>query len=944
MRMDRRNGGTRCYFGYITARGLKMRLWFLGILVAFLLTPVIFGATSRGVGGSREGALQDALRNAVQQEIGVEIGSSTLTQNFMVVRDQILSKTKGYVSQYKVLEEKQVFGSWEVLVDAQVSQAKLRDDLLAQKLLYAVKNKPRILVLLDERMENQPSFEKTATFKIEETLLAKGFKVVEAEQLEELRKAEAGKTRSAEELAKIGFKLGADLILRGTVSTAKASERMVYGIQMYNVPVQINARVVRTDNAEIVASATNRVQKNSRDAFSAAQFGLEQGGIELGNVLVQKVFDVWQSEVYNTSSVTLEVLTSGVELRRALEEKLLASGVIKDFNLRYLDGTNAVYDLDIVGSIHQIREMIESQKTGYYLQGMSANRIQIAPAKPAVEVSYDLNAPDLEITSFKIAEIFPSRARWYANQALAEVEMECRNAGAEQLKVSVFIPEIMGLASEERLSAMLPGDRKVMKLKLVLDAKKLSEWKQTQDVYGQVKVSMRVNGKLQERTLNAPVKIYGRNTMDWAQTASIATFATYDHPVVMELSRQVLKMVPPSDFNADVRQASAIFEAMSSAGIRYVKDPAGSPGNRTLDRVQFPWETIHSRSGDCDDLAVAFASLVASLGSEVAIISYPDHVLAMVNTGLSPKNWPALTGAKEQLIPYDGTLWIPVETTMMGKGFADAWSVASMEYQKAISQNQPIEVVILKEAWKTWPPFPAPLSEKAKWSVDEKRILSSLQDLESSRTKALAQKMGELRKSALQNPSIANELGVLEAYSGQYAEAEKTFVKVSEKSWKVKNNLAMAYLLQGKESEALALLKSISDQAPEVEVNLAICEYLMATDEAGLDRFVASLKKARAKLGSDEGLEQALGIDLGAKGGIRGAESKGKSAPKQINRRELRELIRSRVLAADTVAAKVGTGKTGSASRNTVPFGGVRGADPEQVSQVVNLIYWYETL
>ncbi len=921
------------------------KMVFLGAIVA--LSSGTFGAKGRGVGGSREGALQDALRNVVQQEVGIELGSSTLTQNFMVVRDQILTKTQGYVSKFKVLREKQVLGSWEVEVEAEVSQSKLRDDLIAQKLLYASKNKPRILVLLDERTENLPSFEKTATFKIEETLLANGFKVVEAEQLDEIRKAESGKARTPEELAKIGFRFGADLILRGNVSAAKAEPRMVYGVQMYNVPVQFNARVVRTDNAEIIASSTNRVQKNSRDAFSATQFGLEQGGIDLSKSLVQKVFEAWQNEVYNSTSVTLEVLKTGVDLRRALEQKLLASGVVKGMNLRYMDGADAFYDLEIVGSIHQIRELIEGQKSGFFLQGMSANRMQIAATKPAGEVSFDLVPPDLEITAFRIKEIFPSRARSYGSGPLAEVDMECRNTGAEQVKVSVMIPELMGLAAEQRIASVLPGDQKTLKLVLVLDAKKLNQIRQTEDISGQVKVSFQVGGKTQERTLNAPVKVYGRNTMDWAETPSLASFVTYDHPTVMELGRQVAKMIPKVDFNVDLLQAAAVYEAMGSAGIRYVKDPAGSPGSRALDRVQFAWETVTSRTGDCDDLTVLFASLVASLGSEIAIISYPDHVLSMVNTGLALKNWPALSGDRAALVPYNGTLWIPVETTLMGRSFVDAWAVASSEYAKAVSQNQPIEVVMLSEAWKTWAPFPAPASEKAAWTVSPKAVQQGLITLESSRKASLNARIATLKNVASKDPQSANQLGILQAYATQYAEAENSFGLGSATSWKLQNNQAMAQMLLGNEPEALAKLKLIADKAPEVQVNIAICEYLLAQDENGLDRFVASLKAARAKMSSDQGLETALGIDLGLKGGIRGADGHQKSAPKQINRRELRELIRSRVLAADTVATKsptAGKGGTGSASRNTVPFGGVRGADPEQVAQVVNLIYWYEEI
>ncbi len=63
--------------------------------------------------------------------------------------------------------------------------------------------------------------------------------------------------------------------------------------------------------------------------------------------------------------------------------------------------------------------------------------------------------------------------------------------------------------------------------------------------------------------------------------------------------------------------------------------------------------------------------------------------------------------------------------------------------------------------------------------------------------------------------------------------------------------------------------------------------------------------------------------------GTRAAEDHSKVAPKKINRRTLREMIRKRL---------ANKKKGGKSIVTSIPFGGVRGADPDQVEEVSNLL------
>jgi len=233
--------------------------------------------TVEGVGHSRTSATANALRNAVEQSAGLYVSAETLVENHILMRDKILTRSDGYVRTYVVTATSEEFGLVRVVLDVEIADGKLRDDLIAQQLLYETKNRPRIMVLLDERIEGEEMFEKTASHVLEEELLERGFKIVEPEQLRELEQMRQAKALADGKLASLGFRTGADLIVRGRIHVGKCTPKMIYGAQFFTAPVQLNARIVRADNAQILVSKTARTKKNSREKFSAAQFGLEAG-------------------------------------------------------------------------------------------------------------------------------------------------------------------------------------------------------------------------------------------------------------------------------------------------------------------------------------------------------------------------------------------------------------------------------------------------------------------------------------------------------------------------------------------------------------------------------------------------------------------------------------------------------------------------------------------
>jgi hypothetical protein len=128
------------------------------IILSALLMLLVFSPTApcstlvtiTGKGATREEAVSDALRTAVEKAAGVFVYSLSETKNFSLVNDKIVSASRGYVKDYRIVSEvKQegvIFLTLAVSVDSEAIKTRFRNDIRAVtyddilKDYYAVKH------------------------------------------------------------------------------------------------------------------------------------------------------------------------------------------------------------------------------------------------------------------------------------------------------------------------------------------------------------------------------------------------------------------------------------------------------------------------------------------------------------------------------------------------------------------------------------------------------------------------------------------------------------------------------------------------------------------------------------------------------------------------------------------------------------------------------------
>jgi hypothetical protein len=87
-----------------------------------------------GSGTDPEQAKQSAFSNAIEQTVGVLVDAETLVKNDELIRDQILTYSRGYVKQFTVIKEWQEDGLHHARIRADVAVTKLVDRLKTSKI------------------------------------------------------------------------------------------------------------------------------------------------------------------------------------------------------------------------------------------------------------------------------------------------------------------------------------------------------------------------------------------------------------------------------------------------------------------------------------------------------------------------------------------------------------------------------------------------------------------------------------------------------------------------------------------------------------------------------------------------------------------------------------------------------------------------------------------
>ncbi len=336
---------------------------------------------SGGIDTARDHALDDALRKAIEQGVGIYIDAETRVENFQLISDEIYSKTQGYVSSYRIIHEEQDGDLYRVVIRAVVNTAGIENDLAAIGILLREQGRPRLMVVVRELSDvsDLSDADRLMSSVMFETMLLDhftnlGFPVVDAAtvadilQRDQLRLILEGDDRTA---ALIGLEAGAEIIIAGTALYTTDS-RMIAGSPREMHEFQISCRAVNTRTGSVLAGSAITVEM----PFSESQ-ARTRAADSTASQLSSDILAGWISEDIVTVIVVTNADFTTVQALRS-ELRLKIRGVINVITRDFIGSRATLEVISETSTAEVVDELVSSDiDIDFEVIGISGNRIDI---------------------------------------------------------------------------------------------------------------------------------------------------------------------------------------------------------------------------------------------------------------------------------------------------------------------------------------------------------------------------------------------------------------------------------------------------------------------------------------------------------------------------------------------------------------------------------------
>lgn len=313
---------------------MKFKRLFLFFIVFSFLFPsnLIAGkiVTAKGISFfepgreliARDKAIDEAKRAALEQAIGATVESSTTVENFTVIKDQIMSRTAGYLKNIKIIEEKKTdMGTIEVKIEADIETSAMLEDLDRFKKVLSWQKNPRISIVIDQDADKSflPAAQKSAAL-LTDKLKQGGFTVYKHSKGQE---------------SQMGLLVGLSLELSSKQSSYQ-------NIDLSVNEISLSANIYRPDDGEILGTSTAVKSLPGENRLKVLDEGAKYCIDSIWSDLRNKLIKVWEKELYGERDINL-IIKKIPSHARALEISNIfksdVSGMIDASMVNFKDGT-----------------------------------------------------------------------------------------------------------------------------------------------------------------------------------------------------------------------------------------------------------------------------------------------------------------------------------------------------------------------------------------------------------------------------------------------------------------------------------------------------------------------------------------------------------------------------------------------------------------------------
>ena len=338
------------------------------ILAGLLNLSVCDAATvqSTGVGSTRRNAIHNAMRSAIEKELGTHISAKTLVQNKQTITDEIAADSEGFISKYEVIsirtEDGLFIADIKADVNADVINTRIMSKLQKKAIIENNADSPRVAAIAyDNRGEQYPEVEN----EILSAMKRQGF--TRTVDLTQIKKVVTKRMISAADDAKLRKTLAndfhTDLLVAVEIKKSGSGH------------VNLSSRLIAVNTGKIIYAGNSFGEAGMFTANAEAgalKMAARRAGFEISNAALNSAAKV---ERHITLLITEQTFSKiGGTLTSGMKTIKSVSNSVNDVFVRRMSGS-AEFDVNFDGTATDFAHDLE--RAGFKILEITSDFIKI---------------------------------------------------------------------------------------------------------------------------------------------------------------------------------------------------------------------------------------------------------------------------------------------------------------------------------------------------------------------------------------------------------------------------------------------------------------------------------------------------------------------------------------------------------------------------------------
>ena len=341
----------------------KIFIMIAALLVLFSGAAFAKNVTVTGQGVTASDAENDALRMAIENTLGVLVDSQTLVQNSMVIRDQIYTQSRGFITNYAVVNRQQTPSGWQVTINAVVDDnpnSKLMNELTRLGIIDTRLRNPRIAVYVPESHIQYRIPDPAGETAIVKALTEAGFSnVTEVGSRLSISKP---MSMNANQMTQAAQQLGVDIMIVGEAFSQGMGDAAQWlpGNQtskMQSCRARLEAKMFIVKTGQIIAADGKYGSAIDSSESLAAKKALASAGKQMGEYFIEQLMTLGSG---NRQSIQVVVMGSDFTKINRVQAALAQVRNVSNVNLSIYEGGKGVFNINYSGSPQTLFNELQS--------------------------------------------------------------------------------------------------------------------------------------------------------------------------------------------------------------------------------------------------------------------------------------------------------------------------------------------------------------------------------------------------------------------------------------------------------------------------------------------------------------------------------------------------------------------------------------------------------